>query len=75
VKTIVIFLAIAAYAAPAAAQALPEDSIMPAQRLWRNRLVSAMTRQGFVNYSKEWWHFSLPGMASHVYDFPASRVR
>ena len=50
-------------------------SITPAQRRWRNTLVSVMARQGFVNYSKEWWHSSLPGVASHVYDFPASRVR
>jgi D-alanyl-D-alanine dipeptidase len=50
-------------------------SITPAQRRWRNTLVSAMARQGFVNYSKEWWHFSLPGLTSRAYDFPASRVR
>jgi D-alanyl-D-alanine dipeptidase len=49
-------------------------SVAPAQRRWRDTLLSAMARQGFVNYSKEWWHFSLPGMASRVYDFPASRV-
>jgi D-alanyl-D-alanine dipeptidase len=40
------------------------------QRRWRNVLVSAMTRQGFVNYSKEWWHFSLPGAGGPAYDFP-----
>jgi D-alanyl-D-alanine dipeptidase len=28
-------------------------SITSAQRTWRNRLVSAMARQGFVNYAKE----------------------
>ena len=50
-------------------------SVTPAQRRWRDTLLSVMARQGFVNYSKEWWHFSLPGMASRVYDFPASRVR
>ena len=38
-------------------------SITPAQRRWRNLLVAAMAKQGFVNYSKEWWHFSLPGAA------------
>ena len=27
-------------------------------------------RQGFVNYSKEWWHFSLPGAGGPAYDFP-----
>src|SRR3954467_13276277 len=36
-------------------------SISPEQRAWRKRLVAAMARQGFVNYAKEWWHFSLPG--------------
>jgi D-alanyl-D-alanine dipeptidase len=29
-----------------------------------------MTKQGFVNYSKEWWHFSLPGTGRPAYDFP-----
>lgn len=45
-------------------------SITPAQRRWRNMLVAAMARQGFVNYSKEWWHFSLPGAGGRAYDFP-----
>jgi zinc D-Ala-D-Ala dipeptidase len=45
-------------------------SITAAQRRWRNLLVSAMGRQGFVNYSKEWWHFSLPGADGAAYDFP-----
>jgi D-alanyl-D-alanine dipeptidase len=40
------------------------------QRRWRNVLVSAMAKQGFVNYSKEWWHFSLPGAGGPAYDFP-----
>jgi zinc D-Ala-D-Ala dipeptidase len=48
-------------------------SITPAQRKWRNMLVTAMRRQGFVNYSKEWWHFSLPGAGGQAYDFPISR--
>jgi D-alanyl-D-alanine dipeptidase len=48
-------------------------SITPAQRRWRNMLTAAMTRQGFVNYSKEWWHFSLPGVGGQAYDFPISR--
>ena len=46
------------------------NSITPAQRRWRNVLVTAMAKQGFVNYSKEWWHFSLPGAAGPAYDFP-----
>jgi D-alanyl-D-alanine dipeptidase len=44
-------------------------SITPSQRRWRNELVAAMARQGFVNYSKEWWHFSLPGAGRPAYDF------
>jgi zinc D-Ala-D-Ala dipeptidase len=45
-------------------------SITPSQRRWRNLLVTAMGRQGFVNYSKEWWHFSMPGAGGPAYDFP-----
>ena len=45
-------------------------AINPVQRRWRNALVSAMAKQGFVNYSKEWWHFSLPGASGPAYDFP-----
>jgi D-alanyl-D-alanine dipeptidase len=41
-----------------------------AQRRWRNELVTVMARQGFVNYPKEWWHFSLPGAGGLAYDFP-----
>jgi zinc D-Ala-D-Ala dipeptidase len=50
-------------------------SISPAQRQWRKALVSAMARQGFVNYSKEWWHFSLPRGAGPAYDFPITARR
>ncbi|BAC50363.1 bll5098 [Bradyrhizobium diazoefficiens USDA 110] len=45
-------------------------SITPDQRAWRKRLMAAMAKQGFVNYSKEWWHFSLPGAGGAAYDFP-----
>jgi D-alanyl-D-alanine dipeptidase len=45
-------------------------AITPAQRRWRNMLVATMAKQGFVNYSKEWWHFSLPGAGGPAYDFP-----
>ena len=48
-------------------------SITPAQRKWRSLLVAAMSKQGFVNYSKEWWHFSLPGAGRQAYDFPIPR--
>ena len=50
-------------------------SITSAQRKWRNVLVAAMGKQGFVNYSKEWWHFSLPGAGGQAYDFPIVRPR
>ena len=50
-------------------------SITPAQRRWRQTLVAAMARQGFVNYSKEWWHFSMPGVGRQAYDFPIQRPR
>ena len=49
------------------------SSITPAQRRWRNVLVTAMAKQGFVNYAKEWWHFSLPGAGGPAYDFPIAR--
>jgi D-alanyl-D-alanine dipeptidase len=48
-------------------------AIAPAQRRWRELLVAVMGRQGFVNYAKEWWHFSLPGVAMRAYDFPIRR--
>jgi len=47
-------------------------SITPAQRRWRNLLAAVMAKQGFVNYSKEWWHFSLPGAGGPAYDFAIS---
>jgi zinc D-Ala-D-Ala dipeptidase len=50
-------------------------AITPAQHRWRNELVAVMAHQGFVNYSKEWWHFSLPGPARAAYDFPIGRAR
>lgn len=45
-------------------------NISPTQRHWRTELIAAMARQGFVNYAKEWWHFSLPGAGATAYDFP-----
>lgn len=50
-------------------------SITPAQRRWRNILLTAMARQGFVNYAKEWWHFSMPGVGRQYYDFPITPRR
>lgn len=48
-------------------------SIASNQRRWREKLVLLMARRGFVNYSKEWWHFSLPGAGGQAYDFPITR--
>jgi D-alanyl-D-alanine dipeptidase len=48
-------------------------SITPAQRKWREKLVQVMARRGFVNYSKEWWHFSMPDAGGQAYDFPIAR--
>lgn len=45
-------------------------SITAVQRRWREKLVEVMAQRGFVNYSKEWWHFSLPGAGGQAYDFP-----
>jgi D-alanyl-D-alanine dipeptidase len=45
-------------------------TITPEQRRWRQRLIAAMATQGFVNYFREWWHFSLPGGDHVAYDFP-----
>jgi len=50
-------------------------SITPAQRRWRNLLLAVMTKQAFVNYSKEWWHFSLPAAGGPAYDFPLALRR
>ena len=33
-------------------------SVTAAQRANRQRLVAAMAAEGFVNYPKEWWHFT-----------------
>jgi D-alanyl-D-alanine dipeptidase len=51
------------------------NAITPEQRKWRMTLVAAMRKQGFVNYWKEWWHFSLPGGGGQAYDFPITRPR
>lgn len=42
-----------------------------AQRANRKRLVDAMGREGFRNYAKEWWHFTMPLAAyDKARDFP-----
>lgn len=48
-------------------------AITAPQRKWRETLVAAMARQGFVNFRLEWWHFSLPGTGRTAYDFPVVR--
>jgi len=40
------------------------------QRKWRQTLVAAMSKQGFTNYFREWWHFSLPRAGGTAFDFP-----
>jgi D-alanyl-D-alanine dipeptidase len=37
----------------------------------RAHLVAVMARHGFVNYKREWWHFSYPAADQRrAYDFP-----
>ena len=48
-------------------------AITASQRRWRDILVTSMRKQGFVNYTKEWWHFSMPGVGTTAYDFPIQR--
>jgi D-alanyl-D-alanine dipeptidase len=48
-------------------------AITAQQRKWRETLVVAMAKQGFVNYRLEWWHFSLPGPGNTAYDFPVAK--
>lgn len=43
----------------------------PAQRRNRQRLLQAMAREGFSNYAREWWHYSLAGTgALPIHDIP-----
>lgn len=44
--------------------------ISAAQRRNRQTLLTAMTRHGFKNYAREWWHFSLPIDGATAADFP-----
>ena len=76
VKAAVVILAALASAASARTQALPggfvflRDIDPTILQDIRYAGPSAIGRQGFVNYSKEWWHFSLPGAGGAAYDFP-----
>jgi zinc D-Ala-D-Ala dipeptidase len=51
------------------------SAITAEQRKWRNTLVAAMRKQGFVNYFREWWHFSHPASGGPAYDFPIRQPR
>jgi D-alanyl-D-alanine dipeptidase len=47
------------------------SDITAAQTRWRRTLVEAMTRQGFRNYPKEWWHFTfVPARAARSFNAP-----
>jgi D-alanyl-D-alanine dipeptidase len=47
------------------------SGLTPEQRRWRSTLLDAMRKQGFVNYPREWWHFSYAASArASAYDFP-----
>jgi len=49
-------------------------SITAAQRAHRQILLDAMRRHGFVNYFREWWHFSYPAADTRAeYDVPIAR--
>jgi len=45
-------------------------SVTPEQRRARELLRAAMTRAGFRNYFREWWHYEFTGVPLHTYDFP-----
>ena len=47
-------------------------ALTPEQQQNRQMLVEAMSRQGFKNYEKEWWHFTLERepYPDTVFDFP-----
>lgn len=45
-------------------------AITPAQAHARETLRAAMTRAGFRNYFREWWHYEFAGSPLHAYDVP-----
>ena len=47
-----------------------DPNISGAQRRNRQALLNAMTRHGFKNYPREWWHFSLASDGATAADFP-----
>lgn len=52
--------------------ATASGSVSAEARANRRTLVGAMSRAGFRNYSKEWWHFTLRGEphSGQYFDFP-----
>lgn len=47
------------------------SDLTPEQRANRGRLLQAMTRHGFHNYFREWWHFTYPAAdPRQEYNFP-----
>lgn len=47
------------------------SDLTPEQRANRDRLLQAMSRHGFHNYFREWWHFTYPAAdPRQEYDFP-----
>jgi len=46
------------------------SDIAPEPKRMRALLVSAMERQGFHNYAREWWHFDYFAGVGGPYDFP-----
>lgn len=50
-----------------------DPRVRGAARKWRQVLLSAMTRQRFENFEKEWWHYVFPLADQTVYDFEIVR--
>jgi D-alanyl-D-alanine dipeptidase len=46
------------------------SEITDGQRRWRFYLRGVMSKYGFSNYAKEWWHFTFRGMNGAAFDFP-----
>jgi zinc D-Ala-D-Ala dipeptidase len=47
------------------------SSVTSEQSRWRGTLVSAMSRHGFRNFAREWWHFTLGSSSAKTgFDFP-----
>lgn len=53
------------------AKSYTRSAVGATERKNRDLLLEAMARHGFVNYKREWWHFSYPaGDQRRAYDFP-----